>query len=132
MFKKLTDFGYQRTGKEAFGFYLAYFALVILTGGLIGGLFGSLIPESAYQNGFKIGTVLSVGTALVLSYLIMQHKKQTENFKFIVLSVAAGVLGLFGGSLLGLIIPAYMTTQSGKASKVSRVSKAKKNPTRHS
>ena len=117
MFKKLTDFGYTRTGKEAFGFYLAYLLFVILAGAVVGGLLGSLIPDSAYQNGFKVGAYVSVISALVLSYLILDKKKLTKDYTFIILGVASGLLGLFGGSLFGLIIPAYLTTKKSTEKK---------------
>jgi amino acid permease len=111
MFNKLTDFGYNRTGKEAFGFYIAYLLFVILAGAVVGGLLGSLIPDAAYQNGFKVGTYVSVITALVLSYLILDRKKLAKDYTSILLILAAGLLGMFGGSLFGLIIPAYLTTK---------------------
>jgi hypothetical protein len=117
MFKKLTDFGYNRTGKEAFGFYLAYLLFVILAGSVVGGLLGAIIPDSAYQNGFKVGTYVSVITSLVLSYLVLDRKKLTKDYTCIVLMLVAGLLGMFGGSLFGLIIPAYLTTKKNPEKK---------------
>jgi MoxR-like ATPase len=41
---------------------------------------------------------------------ILQSKKMLNNYMYVGLAVAAGVLAYLGGGLLGLIIPAYLTT----------------------
>ena len=42
MFSQLFDLEYKRDGKEAFGFYLAYFLLLLLSSGLIGAVFATV------------------------------------------------------------------------------------------
>ena len=120
MFQRLTDFGYARSGKEAFGFYLAYLLLIIIVGALASATFGSFVhPHYAFYTGTKIGTLTAIIICIALSYLIVGQKKLTGKFSYILLTLCSGILAMVGGGLLGLIIPAYLSTKGTKSSKKS-------------
>jgi len=106
MFKKLTDFSYKRTTQQAIGFYIAYFVATILVAMILSGIFAS-----DFSGGAKIGSQLAIVVSLVLGFYVIQQKKLTKNFNYILLVILAGVLSLFGGALLGLIPVAYLTTK---------------------
>ncbi|MBU0978798.1 hypothetical protein KKF92_03170 [Patescibacteria group bacterium] len=114
MFKQLTDFGFQRNKKQALGFYLAYLLLIMLVGGVVAGV---LFPSdvSTVEDGFAVGATIGakVGPILVLAIavLVLKGKNFFSKFNYIILSILAGLLSLFGGGLLGLIPIAYMTTK---------------------
>jgi hypothetical protein len=114
MFKKLTEFGHTRTKKEAFGFYLAYLLFNILFSGLMGGVVRLFMPEepfeSAFQAGIKHGALSAIVLSLVLVVLVLRAKKFFGDFKYILLIPVTGLFSFFGGSLLGLIPIAYLTT----------------------
>lgn len=114
MFKNLTDFGYQRTAKEAFGFYLAYFFLTLIIAGLAGGLVGAIgadSNESGFTLGTRVGTIIAIVVSIGLAFLVIKEKKQTNNFGYLILVVIAGLVALFFGGLGGLIAAAYLTTR---------------------
>lgn len=113
MFQKLTDFGFQRTPKQALGFYIAWFVILVLFGAIVGGVVGMLSGDSqeVFQQGLKVGTSLSVICCLVLATLVVRAKKLLNSFTYIILILVAGALALFGGALLGLIPVAYITTK---------------------
>lgn len=109
MFKNLTDFSYKRTNKEAFGFYLAYFLLLVLIGFLIGAVIGIVSTENAFQLGLRAGQVFAIIFTVGLSFMVLSKKKLLNKFGYILLALLAGVLAIFGGALLGLIPVAYLT-----------------------
>jgi len=131
MFKKLTDFSYTRSGKEALGFYLAYFVFAILASMVVSGIFSILVPirfGEAYYTGVRVGTFVSVLSSLTIAYLIVVKKNLSNNFGYILLTLLAGVSAFLGGGLLGMIIPALLTTKGTKGAKA--VSKTKRSPAR--
>jgi amino acid permease len=113
MFKKLTDFKYQRSSKEAVGFYIAYLIVSMLGGALLGGILGAMFPDNPFQAGVRGGTIVAVFICILLSWLIIKEKRQTE-FSNLLLVLLSGVLALLVGGLFGLIIPAYLTTKKKK------------------
>jgi len=111
MFKKLMEFKYKRTTKEALGFYLSYLLLIVIVGALIGGIMGLVAGESSIEFGMRFGGLVAVIISLVLSFLILSKKKLTKNFGMILVALLSGVLAFFGGGLLGLIPVAYLSTK---------------------
>lgn len=117
MFTKLTEFGYKRSGKEAFGFYIAYLFFGIVLGALAGALYASVTLDgnSGYEDGVsagqRVGGVISILYPLVLAFLVVTRRNLTKDFLSIILAVLSGILGIFGGGLLGLIPVAYLTTK---------------------
>ncbi len=110
MFSHLSDFGYKRSGLQAVGFYIVYLILTIITAAVGGIFFGMASGSNNFGLGQKIGMIVSILFAMIFSFLILQSKKMLNNYMYIGLAIAAGVLAYLGGGLLGLIIPAYLTT----------------------
>ena len=120
MFKKLTDFSYTRSGKEAFGFYLAYLVFVIILSDVVSGLFiglGFVNAGQGFNTGMRLGTAVAITCSTIISLLIVSQKKLAGNFGYILLSLVAGLLASAGGSLIGLIIPTLLTTKKVKGKK---------------
>ena len=119
MFKKLSDLAYIRSTKEAFGFYLAYLLLVVIAGGLGAYVFGGLNSPAAgnFQVGINIGTIVSIICSITITYLIYVQRNRGMTFPAFLFSLLAGFLAMLGGGLLGLIIPAVITTQGKKVKK---------------
>ena len=109
MFSQLFNLEYERDGKEAFGFYLAYFLLFILSSGLLGGVFAS-----DYDSGVILGQYLAIIAVTGLSFMILFKKNQINNFGLVLIAIVAGIAAVFGGALLGLIPTAYLTTRNIK------------------
>lgn len=116
MFDKLFDFSYQRTKMQAFGFYLAYFILGLLIGGIISGVAAGFLyhPGLSYKEGFKIGA--KIGSIVALAYnttlivLLMKSKKLLKNFSAVLLALTGIFFSMILGNLLGLIPTAILTT----------------------
>ena len=113
MFENLKDFKYIRSGKQAFGFYLAYnfLCFVILTVicalaetlGLLGDT-----KDLAYANGQKLVWVLGPVYCMVMAYLVA-YKKGLGVKPIILMAASAGILSLLS-VFAGMIAPAYLTT----------------------
>ena len=112
MFNKLTDFGHERTGKEALGFYLAYLVFIIILGALVGGTSAVMVhhDEGAYDLGVRVGAVVAVIVSVTLPLLILRAKK-IFSFGGLLLVLLSGLLALFIGGIGGLIPAAYLTTK---------------------
>lgn len=115
IFNHLTVFSYKRSGKEALGFYLAYLLTTTILAGIMGGVVGVFLnPEntdSIYEISASLGAVIALIVSLVISILILKAKKIYKNFGYILLALVGAGLGLVGGGLLGLIVPAFLTTR---------------------
>ena len=119
MFKKLTDFSYKRGGKEAFGFYLAYFLVGLILGGIGGALSsvqsGATTFSQGFNSGLGIGAMIAIVYCLVIACVVLAQRKLYKNFGYVILALLSAILAAFGGSLLGMIIPAIMTTRGASA-----------------
>jgi len=113
MFKHLVDFRYQRNTKEAIGFYLAYFLLFILIGGLLGGATAILNTEAVTGSAMRAGAIFAV-MACVSLYLVVMVSKKVTSFGYLLLAVVAGICAIFLGALLGLVPVAFLTTKKAK------------------
>jgi hypothetical protein len=118
MFNRLFDLSYQRTGLQALGMYLAYGVLNVLVAFVAGMVLSLLNPAATFDDGVRVGTLVVVISCVIVGGL-MVHKKGMVNFKGIALVILAGLLAGFGGTLLGMIPVAYLSTQPGKT--VSRI-----------
>ncbi|RUO29747.1 hypothetical protein CWE12_07180 [Aliidiomarina sedimenti] len=112
MFSNLTNFLYERSAKQAFGFYLAYVILGVLIGALAGGIAGTIVgSENAFEVGARTGTIVAIIYTLVLGLLIAKSKGLLNSFPTLVLIALAGVICFFIGALGGLIPIAYLSTR---------------------
>ncbi len=116
MFKKLTDLSFKRSWLQALGFYLAYFLLALIIGGIFGAIAGALFAKAeTIQAGFEAGQRGGVLVATlfppIVCLMILKSKKMLNNFWYILLALFSGVLGVLGGALLGLIPAAFLSTR---------------------
>jgi hypothetical protein len=117
MFNNLINLAYRRNKKEALGFYIASLFLFTAIGALIASAY-ALLTGTNIQNlsgalasrGEQIGAIIIAIGSGVLAIAILSAKKESR-YGFALLALAGGVLSLFGGALLGFIIPAYLTTR---------------------
>ena len=108
MFKYLTDFAVQRTGGQAFGFWLTYFVLALLLGAVVGGIAGGVTGEG-YDMGVRVGWTVAIIYVAGIS-LAVCVKRQFGFVGYLMVAVAE-LITVFGGALFGLIVPAVMTTR---------------------
>lgn len=113
MFRHLTDFGYRRGGLEAVGFYLAYLLLVILLSAVMGGVAGVASPSNGFEAGVRIGTVIAMIVSLSLSFAVLTRRGLSRHPGYLVLALASAAGAWFLGGLLGVLVPAFLTTRSG-------------------
>ncbi len=115
MFKKLTDYSYVRSTKEAVGFYIAYFFVAVLTGALAGVVSTIIFPSQDIMTlGVRVGSVIAILIVVLLAIAMLSKKKLTGEYKYILIALLAGLLSVLGGSLLGLIPVAYLSTVKPK------------------
>jgi hypothetical protein len=115
MFTELTNLARKRSAKEAVGFYLAYLLADLILVGL-GGVFGSMLTGSSpYEQQFMLGVgtgvAISIVFCLLLSFLIIFQKKIYWNPRYILAALFGGALSFFGGGLLGMLMPAFLSTR---------------------
>ena len=118
MFKDLLVFEKQRTGKEAFGFFLAYLLFSGLLVGIITSFFSTSVAPSGFAEGFEqgfeqgqaVGAYFYSVLSLALSALILFRKGHSKSFGFVLIGLSSGVLALFLVAFLGLVPTAYLTT----------------------
>jgi hypothetical protein len=116
MFQHLTDFAYQRTKKQAFGFYIAYFALIVAIGGLIGFFIAAISPSQKDTGGtiFSVVYSLTILAPFLLALTVAFSKRIYTQVFVVLLIVLSGVFGSIAGAMLGLIPVAYLTTRENK------------------
>lgn len=119
MFKDLTNYGLQRSGVQALGFYIAYLVLIVILAAVIGGISGAMSGSDSFEFGVRLGQLIAIAGSMYLAYRVTSDKKMEKEFSSILLVGLAGLLAVFGGGLLGLIPAAYLTTQKG-ANKVAK------------
>lgn len=114
MFKELTNFSYQRTTKEAIGFYLAYLGALMIISAVLGAILSVIVQNNV---GFKVGVVVAIIASTGISFWIIKEKNLLNHFEMILLALLAGVLAVFLGGLGGLIPAAYLTTRATNTSR---------------
>jgi hypothetical protein len=117
MFDHLIDLTYRRNKKEALGFYIASLFLFTAIGALVASGYALLtganiqnVSGALASHGEKIGAIIIAIGSAGLGIAILSAKKESR-YGFALLALAGGVFSLFGGALLGFIIPAYLTTR---------------------
>jgi hypothetical protein len=114
MFTNLFDFSFDRTAKQAIGFYITWLVIISVACGLVSAAASPLLGASNFQTGFssgvKVGQSFSILADTVVAFWILKSK-HSFSFGNVVLAFLAGVLSILGGGLLGLIPAAYLTTR---------------------
>lgn len=112
MFKNLSNFSYKRSNTEAFGFYIAYFFLIIAVSVGLALLMSIVLNiANSYSDGVNIGTGVAMILSTGLAGLIVKAKNLQNDPKYLVIAASALVLGLIGGALLGLLPATYLSTR---------------------
>jgi hypothetical protein len=110
MFAEIMNFNYQRSAKQAFGWYLMYLLVGLVIGAVSGYLAGLFVKA---DEGFNIGRLAGQFSAVPLNILlgtllIWHRKKDAPNL----LLVLAGVLlSALAGALGGLIPLAFLSNR---------------------
>lgn len=108
MFSDLLDYEKNRTTKQAIGFYIAYVVVGLLFLFILGALI-EILFSIGYQNEKKIGYIFAIVAPTTVSFIILK-RKNVMNFKYVLLALLSGILGLFG-AFFGFIPTAYLTTR---------------------
>ena len=100
MFQEIMNFTYQRTTKQAIGWYLMYLVICVVMGfavGHIAGMFSS--PAGAANVGLMAGQISAIPYHVALGVLLLWHRdKSATNVMLVLLSVVLSIaLGAFGG-----------------------------------
>ncbi len=113
MFEKLTVLSWQRTRKQAFGFYLAglFYAFVLV---LLGGLTGAATHHSNARDGFTAGchagAVFAAAFCTVAAFLIVRRKQlDAVHYGYVVVTAVSAILA---GPVAGMIVPACLSMQA--------------------
>ena len=112
MFTRLTDLGFKRSPLQAVGFYLAYSLLGVLISGLAGLLaaaFGFVEPDD-FSSLAQVGAAVIIPFCVAMAIGIGVKKDIALEFKMLVFYVITAICAVLLGALLGLVIPAYLTT----------------------
>ena len=111
MFTRLTDLGFKRSPLQAVGFYLAYLLLGVLISGLAAPIAAVLgLADSSFLSAVQVGAAVIIPFCVGIAIGIGVKKGIPFEFKMLVFYVITGICALFLGALLGLVIPAYLTT----------------------
>ncbi len=104
MFEDLFNYSKERQPTQALGFYIVFFII----GAVLGGI-GGLIFASDYNTGLIVGHVVSVIYCTTLSYLILSAKGQLST-PFSAFIFITAFLSYFLGALGGIVPVAYLST----------------------
>ncbi len=112
MFAEIMNFNYQRSAKQAFGWYLMYLLVGIVIGAVSGYLAG-IFTKGGFAEGYDIGRLAGQFSAvpfniLLGTLLIWHRKKEAPN---LLLVLAGAILSAFAGALGGLIPLAFLSNR---------------------
>jgi hypothetical protein len=114
MFDNLANFEFKRSKVQALVFYLVYGVLSFVTIFILAACLALLFPisqESASSFGFGVGAIVACIICITLSFIILKKKEKMTNFSSIIYLILTLVLSLAGGVILGMILPAFLSTQ---------------------
>jgi hypothetical protein len=111
MFQEIMNFNYQRSAKQAFGWYLMYL-LIGLVIGLVSGYVAGIAAKD-FDEGFSVGRMAGQLSAvpynILLGTLLIWHRKKDAPNLLLVL--AGVVLSTISGAIGGLIPLAYLSSR---------------------
>ena len=115
MFRRLTDFGFQRTPLQAVGFYLTYIVMGLLVSAGLGAIVaagsGANGFDAGFQVGLQVGPVFAILLTTALAFVVLRAKGLLGHAGYLLV----GLLGVGGavlaGLLLGLVFVAFLTTR---------------------
>jgi len=116
MFENVFDFGFNRTNKQAFGFWLVWLVIGMLGSGFITFLLPSSASgwEEGFQEGVAIGSIVVIFYCPLIAFLVLAAKNRFNDFSSIVITLLSIIIASFLGAIFGLIPAAYLTTLAKK------------------
>ena len=117
-FKHLVDFSYKRNWKEAIRFYLTVLLLGLITCAIVAAVYGLFRGARTFHEGYTYGAWIGPRVAIVycfaISCLVLKGRQLYRSLGYLLLAPLTAFLAL-GGVLLGLLLPAFLTTKGGIA-----------------
>src|SRR5262249_3910200 len=111
MFGEIMNFNYQRSAKQAFGWYLMYLLVGLVIGAVSGYLVG--LFTQGFDQGFNVGRLAGQFSAvpfnILLGTLLIWHRKKDAPNLLLVL--AGALLSAIAGALGGLIPLAFLSNR---------------------
>ncbi len=111
MFAEPFNFAKQRTGLQAFGWYLVFLLIALVVGMVLGGIaaLGHFFPGTSYEVGLKMGTIVAPIFTFVVAVLVVWARP--TNVINLALGAGAVLVSLLLGWIGGGILLAYLTTR---------------------
>ena len=110
MFQEIMNFNYQRSAKQAFGWYLMYLLIGLVIGAVCGYLAGLFVKgDEGFQVGRLAGQFSAVPYNIVLGTLLIWHRKKDAPNLLLVL--AGALLSTVSGAIGGLIPLAFLSNR---------------------
>jgi len=109
MFQEIMNFDFQRTGKQAFGWYLMYLLISVVLGFAAGRIAAITIDnfEEAARVGLIAGQLAVIPYCIALGVMLLWNRaKSAANVMLVLLAI---ILSIIAGGLGGLIPLAFMT-----------------------
>jgi hypothetical protein len=110
MFGEIMNFNYQRSAKQAFGWYLMYLLVGLVIGAVSGYLVGLFVKaDEGFDVGRLAGQFSAVPFNILLGTLLIWHRKKDAPNLLLVL--AGAILSAIAGALGGLIPLAFLSNR---------------------
>jgi hypothetical protein len=110
MFGEIMNFNYQRSAKQAFGWYLMYLLVGLVIGAVSGYLVGLFVKaDEGFDVGRLAGQFSAVPFNILLGTLLIWHRKKDAPNLLLVL--AGAILSALAGALGGLIPLAFLSNR---------------------
>lgn len=82
------------------------------------GVIMGVSDDKASSFGMLMGVIASVSVSTIVTFLILKNKHLFGRFSSVLFLIAAPVLAVLGGAVLGMIIPAYLSTLEKKTESI--------------
>lgn len=111
MFRQLNDFRTPRTAPQAILFYIVYLFLGLITSALLGAATAAITGNNSFEQGLTVGQIFAIVYTGLFSAALLRAKRQLRNGRYLLIGVAGIAAAAAGGLLLGLIVPAFLSTR---------------------
>jgi hypothetical protein len=111
MFRQLNDFRVPRTAPQAILFYIVYLFLGLITSALLGAASAAITGDNSFEQGLMVGQVFAIVYVGLFSLTLLRAKRQLGNGRYILIGLVGLAAAAAGGLLLGLIVPAFLSTR---------------------
>ena len=117
MFTHVTNLAHKRSITDALGFYVFFTVLLVGLSTFAGhylGILGVVDGVGTFFEGSSFHTLVGTGWVLMLSGMILNHKKLTDNLLGVILAMVGIYLAYTTNVMLGMVVVAYLTTLDKK------------------